>query len=77
MWNDLILAHEGPSDIRDTKIAALRLKFNAFKSLEGEKLAKKMVEHKEGLIDQIDEQETQRFTIQASSSKALISNNHF
>nr|GEW75599.1 putative ribonuclease H-like domain-containing protein [Tanacetum cinerariifolium] len=33
-WNDLILAHEGPSDTRDTKIAALRLKFNAFKSLE-------------------------------------------
>ncbi|GJZ21696.1 hypothetical protein Tco_0558735 [Tanacetum coccineum] len=30
--------HEGPSDIRDTKIAALRLKFNAFKSLEGEKV---------------------------------------
>nr|GEX68882.1 hypothetical protein [Tanacetum cinerariifolium] len=41
MWNDLILAYEGPSDIRDTKIASLRLKFNAFKSLE----AKKMVEH--------------------------------
>ncbi|GJV00033.1 retrovirus-related pol polyprotein from transposon TNT 1-94 [Tanacetum coccineum] len=38
MWNDLILAHEGQSNIRDTKIAALRLKFNAFKSLEGEKL---------------------------------------
>ncbi|GKB14268.1 retrovirus-related pol polyprotein from transposon TNT 1-94 [Tanacetum coccineum] len=38
MWNDLILAHEGQSDIRDTKIAALRLKFNAFKSLEGEKV---------------------------------------
>ncbi|GJT71453.1 hypothetical protein Tco_1030739 [Tanacetum coccineum] len=37
MWNDLILAHEGPSDTRDTKIAALRLKYNAFKSLEGEK----------------------------------------
>ncbi|GJU82325.1 hypothetical protein Tco_1284690, partial [Tanacetum coccineum] len=30
--------HEGPSDTRDTKIAALRLKFNAFKSLEGEKV---------------------------------------
>ncbi|GJW57800.1 retrovirus-related pol polyprotein from transposon TNT 1-94, partial [Tanacetum coccineum] len=30
--------HEGPSDIRDTKIAASRLKFNAFKSLEGEKV---------------------------------------
>nr|GEW10122.1 hypothetical protein [Tanacetum cinerariifolium] len=34
MWSDLILTHEGPSDIRDTKIAALRLKFNAFKSLK-------------------------------------------
>ncbi|GJR78301.1 hypothetical protein Tco_0149086 [Tanacetum coccineum] len=30
--------HEGPSNTRDTKIAALRLKFNAFKSLEGEKV---------------------------------------
>ncbi|GJZ78896.1 hypothetical protein Tco_0643733 [Tanacetum coccineum] len=38
MWNDLIVAHEGPSDTRDTKIVALRLKFNAFKSLEGEKV---------------------------------------
>ncbi|GJV11643.1 hypothetical protein Tco_1353184 [Tanacetum coccineum] len=30
--------HEGPSDTRDTKIAALRLKFDAFKLLEGEKV---------------------------------------
>ncbi|GKB74293.1 hypothetical protein Tco_0935705 [Tanacetum coccineum] len=37
-FNDLILAHEGPLDTRDTKIVALRLKFNAFKSLEGEKV---------------------------------------
>ncbi|GJU97162.1 hypothetical protein Tco_1326433 [Tanacetum coccineum] len=28
----------GPSEIKDTKIAALRLKFNAFKALEGEKV---------------------------------------
>ncbi|GKA63216.1 retrovirus-related pol polyprotein from transposon TNT 1-94 [Tanacetum coccineum] len=33
--------------------------------------------YKEGLIDDIYASETQRFTIQASSSKALISNNHF
>nr|GEW68150.1 hypothetical protein [Tanacetum cinerariifolium] len=33
--NNLILAYEGPSDTRDTKIVALRLKFNAFNSLEG------------------------------------------
>nr|GEZ31184.1 hypothetical protein [Tanacetum cinerariifolium] len=45
IWNDIILAYEGPSDTRDTKIAALRLKFNAFKSLEGEKPEKKMAEH--------------------------------
>ncbi|GJV25801.1 hypothetical protein Tco_1378496 [Tanacetum coccineum] len=135
MWNDLILAHEGPFDIRDTKITALRLKFNAFKSLEGEKvngtftrlkcllndlenngvtipqaevnatfvnsLPRKWLSmnqtqrannsiknyslatlygkynYEEGLIDQIYESETQRFTIQASSSKALISNHQF
>ncbi|GJX62922.1 retrovirus-related pol polyprotein from transposon TNT 1-94, partial [Tanacetum coccineum] len=38
IWTDLILAHAIPSNIRDTKIAALRLKFNAFKALEGEKV---------------------------------------
>ncbi|GKB09289.1 retrovirus-related pol polyprotein from transposon TNT 1-94 [Tanacetum coccineum] len=37
-WNDLILTHEGPFHTSDTKIAALRLKFNDFKSLEGEKV---------------------------------------
>ncbi|GJY67031.1 retrovirus-related pol polyprotein from transposon TNT 1-94 [Tanacetum coccineum] len=135
MWNDLILAHEGPSDTRDTKIAALRLKFNDFKSLEGEKvngtftrlkcllndlennnvtipqaevnvmfvnsLPRKWLSmnqtqrvnnsfkndsltplygkynYEEGLIDQIHESETQRFTIQDSSLKALISIHQF
>ncbi|GKB23173.1 hypothetical protein Tco_0862574, partial [Tanacetum coccineum] len=38
MCNDLILAHEGPSDTRDTKIATLRLKLKAFKALEGKKV---------------------------------------
>nr|GEX37279.1 hypothetical protein [Tanacetum cinerariifolium] len=127
--------HEGPSNTRDTKIAALRLKFNAFKSLEGEKVLRTFkrlkcllndlenngiiipqakvnatfvnillrkwlsmnqtqrannsikndslaslygkYSYEEGMIDEIYELETQRFTIQASSSKALISNNHF
>ncbi|GKC61475.1 retrovirus-related pol polyprotein from transposon TNT 1-94 [Tanacetum coccineum] len=135
MWNDLILAHEGPSNTRDTKIAAMRLKFNAFKALEGEKvmgtftrlkcllnylenngfiipqaevnatfvnsLPRKWLSmnqtqrannsikndslatlygkynYEEGLIDEIYESETQRFTIQTLSSKALISNNQF
>ncbi|GJT93044.1 retrovirus-related pol polyprotein from transposon TNT 1-94 [Tanacetum coccineum] len=38
IWTDLILTHEGPSKTRDTKIATLRLKFNAFKALDGEKV---------------------------------------
>ncbi|GKA94449.1 reverse transcriptase domain-containing protein [Tanacetum coccineum] len=38
MWTNLVLAHEGLSDTKDTNIAALRLKFNAFKELEGEKV---------------------------------------
>ncbi|GJY71030.1 retrovirus-related pol polyprotein from transposon TNT 1-94 [Tanacetum coccineum] len=37
IWTDLVLAYEGPSETKDTKIAALRLKFNAFKAFEGEK----------------------------------------
>ncbi|GJW31991.1 hypothetical protein Tco_0052023 [Tanacetum coccineum] len=88
MWNDLILAHEGPSDTRDTKIAVLRLKFNAFKALKGEKRANNSIKndslatlygiynYEEGLMDQIYESKTSRFTIQVSRSKALISNTH-
>ncbi|GJW64611.1 hypothetical protein Tco_0116495 [Tanacetum coccineum] len=33
MWNDLILAHEGPSNARDAKIAALRLKCKTAKEM--------------------------------------------
>nr|GEU36739.1 hypothetical protein [Tanacetum cinerariifolium] len=35
------ITHEGPSNTRDTKIANLRLKFNAFKSFECEKVTDK------------------------------------
>ncbi|GJT02579.1 hypothetical protein Tco_0823748 [Tanacetum coccineum] len=38
IWTDLILAHKGPSGIKDTKIAALRLKLNDFKALKDEKV---------------------------------------
>nr|GEW25235.1 hypothetical protein [Tanacetum cinerariifolium] len=44
MWDDLILSHEGPSKTRDTKMAAVRLKFNAFKALKGEKDSDSVVE---------------------------------
>ncbi|GJU10243.1 hypothetical protein Tco_1132639 [Tanacetum coccineum] len=96
----------GPSNTRDTKIAALRLIFNAFKALEAEvnatfvnSLPRKWLSmnqtqrannsikndnlaalygkyhYEEYLIDDIYESQTQKFTIQASSSKALVSNN--
>lgn len=39
MWTNLVLRHEEPSETRDTKIAAIRLKFNCLKVLEGEKVA--------------------------------------
>ncbi|GJR65078.1 hypothetical protein Tco_0011143 [Tanacetum coccineum] len=123
---------ERPSDTRDTKIASLRLKFNAFKALEGEKLngtytrlkcllndlecnevfisqsevnatfvnslprkwlsmnqtqrANNSIKndslaalygkyhYEEGSIDEIYESQTQKFTIQSSTSKALVSN---
>ncbi|GJU91350.1 putative reverse transcriptase domain-containing protein [Tanacetum coccineum] len=134
IWTNLILAHEGPSETKDTKIAALRLKFNDFKALEGERervngtftrlkclsndlenngvsisqakvnatfvnsLPRKWLRmnqtqwannsikndtlaalygkynYKEGLIDQIYESKSSRFTVQAANSKALISN---
>ncbi|GJR20263.1 hypothetical protein Tco_0968790 [Tanacetum coccineum] len=90
MWNDLILSHEGPSETRDIKIASLRLKFYAFKALEGEKTqrAKNSIKnanlatlfgkynYEEELIDQMYESKTKRFTIQISTSKALISNTY-
>ncbi|GKB73103.1 hypothetical protein Tco_0934515 [Tanacetum coccineum] len=95
-----------PQPKRDTKIAALRLKFNAFKALKVEKLngaytwlkcllndlecnerANNSIKndnlaalygkynYEEDLIDDIYKPHTQKFTIQASSLKALVSNN--
>ncbi|GJR18034.1 retrovirus-related pol polyprotein from transposon TNT 1-94 [Tanacetum coccineum] len=76
MWNDLILAHKGPSDTRDTKIASLRLKFNAFKSLEGEKVNGTFTILK-CLLNDLEYNGVIIPQAEASSSKALISNNHF
>ncbi|GJZ74397.1 hypothetical protein Tco_0638543 [Tanacetum coccineum] len=86
MWNGLILGHQEPSEIRDTKIAALRLNSMLLKlwkrannSIKNDSLAILFgkYDHEEGLIDQIYEYETNRFTIQGSSSKVLISNTYF
>ena len=39
MWTDLVLSFDGPEETRDTKITDLRLKFNNFRSIEGEKIS--------------------------------------
>ncbi|GJY53054.1 retrovirus-related pol polyprotein from transposon TNT 1-94 [Tanacetum coccineum] len=76
MWNDLILAHEGPSDTRDTKIAVLRLKFNAFKALEGKKVNGTFTRLK-CLLNDLENNGVIIPQAEASSSKALIFNNQF
>ncbi|GJV83503.1 retrovirus-related pol polyprotein from transposon TNT 1-94 [Tanacetum coccineum] len=75
MWNDLILAHEGPSDTRDTKTTALRLKSNAFKALEGEKVNGTFTRLK-CLLNDLKNKGVTIPQAEASSSKALISNSH-
>ncbi|GJU21681.1 hypothetical protein Tco_1155023 [Tanacetum coccineum] len=83
---------------QDKRLKTVRLKFNGFKALEGEKLTQEMAKHEskanniikndslvtlygkynyeEELINQIYKSETHRFTIQSSTSKALISNTY-
>ncbi|GKA40646.1 retrovirus-related pol polyprotein from transposon TNT 1-94 [Tanacetum coccineum] len=74
MWTELYLAYEGPSNTRDTKIAALRLKFNAFKELEGEKLNGTYTRQK-CLLNDLECNGVFIFQVEASTSKALVSNN--
>ncbi|GJQ90868.1 hypothetical protein Tco_0002007 [Tanacetum coccineum] len=78
IWNDLILAHEGPYATRDSLLNDIEIMV-ANNSIKNDSLATLYgkYNYEEGLIDQIYESEIQRFSIQASSSKALISNTPF
>ncbi|GKB25478.1 hypothetical protein Tco_0864879 [Tanacetum coccineum] len=132
MWTDLVLTYEGPAETRETKIQALRLKFNPFNAHEGETVSQTYTRlkillndlgnndvtipqaevnatfvnslprkwlsmnqtqrannpikndtlaqlygkynYEEGLIESIYKYESERFTIQGSSTKALVAN---
>ncbi|GKA51324.1 hypothetical protein Tco_0744520, partial [Tanacetum coccineum] len=76
MWTDLVLAHEGPSKTKDTKIVALRLKFNSFKALEGKKVNGTFTRLK-CLLNDLENNGVSIPQVEASSSKALISNSQF
>nr|GEU78346.1 hypothetical protein [Tanacetum cinerariifolium] len=75
IWTELFLAYEGPFGTRDTKIAALRLKFNAFKALKGQKVNGTYTRLK-FLLNDLENNGVIISQSEASSSKVLISNNH-
>ncbi|GJW41483.1 hypothetical protein Tco_0067328 [Tanacetum coccineum] len=45
-WDDLILYHEGPSDVKESKVMDLKLCYNTFKYKKGETLTQTFTRHK-------------------------------
>ncbi|GKC38188.1 retrovirus-related pol polyprotein from transposon TNT 1-94, partial [Tanacetum coccineum] len=45
-WNDLILYHEGPSDVKESRVMDLKLCYNAFKFKEGETVTQTFTRYK-------------------------------
>nr|GEU36746.1 retrovirus-related Pol polyprotein from transposon TNT 1-94 [Tanacetum cinerariifolium] len=51
-WDDLILYHEGPSDVKESMVMDLKLCYNTFKFKEGESLTKTFTRYK-ALINEL------------------------
>ncbi|GKA70042.1 retrovirus-related pol polyprotein from transposon TNT 1-94 [Tanacetum coccineum] len=45
-WDDLILYHEGPSDVKESRVMDLKLCYNTFKFKEGESLTQTFTRYK-------------------------------
>ncbi|GJZ10911.1 retrovirus-related pol polyprotein from transposon TNT 1-94 [Tanacetum coccineum] len=45
-WDDLILYHEGPSDVKESRVMDLKLRYNTFKFKEGESLTQTFTTYK-------------------------------
>ncbi|GJT91706.1 retrovirus-related pol polyprotein from transposon TNT 1-94 [Tanacetum coccineum] len=45
-WDDLILYHEGPSDVKESRVIDLKLCYNTFKFKEGESLTQTFIKYK-------------------------------
>ncbi|GJW40725.1 hypothetical protein Tco_0066570 [Tanacetum coccineum] len=45
-WDDLILYHEGPSDVKESRVIDLKLCYNTFKFKEGESLTQTFTRYK-------------------------------
>nr|GEV03348.1 retrotransposon-related protein [Tanacetum cinerariifolium] len=46
-WDDLILYHEGPSDVKESRVMDLKLCYNTFKFKEGESLTQTFTRYKD------------------------------
>nr|GEZ48474.1 retrovirus-related Pol polyprotein from transposon TNT 1-94 [Tanacetum cinerariifolium] len=52
-WNDMILYHEGPSDMKESRVMDLKLCYNTFKFKEGETLIQTFTRYK-ALMNELD-----------------------
>ncbi|GJR52825.1 retrovirus-related pol polyprotein from transposon TNT 1-94 [Tanacetum coccineum] len=64
-WDDLILYHEGPSNVKESSVMDLKLCYNTFKFKEDSKLASLFgkLKYEENLIDSISETEKNKFLV--------------
>ncbi|GJU33011.1 retrovirus-related pol polyprotein from transposon TNT 1-94 [Tanacetum coccineum] len=54
-WDDLILYHEGPSDMKENRIMDLKLCYNTFKFKEGESLTQTFTRYKALMIELVND----------------------
>nr|GEZ48054.1 retrovirus-related Pol polyprotein from transposon TNT 1-94 [Tanacetum cinerariifolium] len=57
IWKDLILYHEGPSDVKESRVMDLKLCYNTFKFKEGETLTQTFTRYK-ALMNELDFQDS-------------------
>nr|GEY95319.1 hypothetical protein [Tanacetum cinerariifolium] len=56
-WDDLILYHEGPSNVKESRVIDLKLCYNTFKFKEGESLTQAFTRYK-ALMNELDFQDS-------------------
>ncbi|GJZ34293.1 retrovirus-related pol polyprotein from transposon TNT 1-94 [Tanacetum coccineum] len=67
-WDDLILYHKGPSDVKESKVIDLKLCYNTFKFKEDSELASLFgkLKYEENLIDIIYKTEKSKYLVSAT-----------
>ncbi|GKA62630.1 hypothetical protein Tco_0762149 [Tanacetum coccineum] len=55
IWDDLILYHEGPSDVIESRVMDLKLCYNTFKYKEGETLTQTFTRYKALMIELVND----------------------